>query len=600
MRDELAPEQSAPRTWADVWRERAARKADASRKDQAIGATPAWLSGIALDWYLCGGLTLIGAAVRYTLLYSQSLTIDEGSSLIFAYAPARQLIQNILRYDTHPPLYYLTAHYAYYLLHLSPIDALRIPSFLAGTLAVAVMYAIARTLIGRVAAVVAALLTICSPIAIWYSHDGRMYALTWLFTLLSYLLLALVRQRAGWIWVAGYSLAVALALYADISAWLAIVPQAAVICGGLVSAYLAARPSGAPWSSQELRAWARVAAGFLGGLALFLPWLVVFPEQFALIGSVHFGVPSAQVYWQLLLDDLGLTASYAALPATVPPGAGLALLAAFAIAAVALAWAASTARYRLYCAVTAALTVGVAGVFALAVLYGSRAVLIPRVIGIGAFGFILLAAGAVDVLMDAGLPLSAWSRATGYAQLGEALLAVALLLTLVSGMAAAMARLGIAGDNASRWNVFAAQIVRQAGPNDVVMYYPLGIKSVIDPYLPASSPWRTEAKGLLPATGVSPQPYFQRYLPGHTRIWFLFYSSSQITMPLYDSWIQGMGYCRSQGDPNARYGMVVYAQCSRSSSKSGSAAALGRPLLAARLPIPSAADMIRSALPHLR
>lgn len=194
--------------------------------------------------------------------------------------------------------------------------------------------------------------------------------------------------------------------------------------------------------------------------------------------------------------------------------------------------------------------------------------------------------------MDARLPLGAWAHATGYIKLGEVLLAIALLLTLVSGMAAAMARLGISGDNASRWNVFAAQIVRQAGPNDVVMYYPQGIKSVIDPYLPASSPWRTEAKGLLPATGVSPQPYFQRYLPGHTRVWFLFYSSSQITMPLYDSWIQGMGYCRSQGDPNARYGMVVYDQCSRSSSKSGSAATLGLPLLAARLPIPSAADMI--------
>lgn len=320
MRDELAPEQSAPRAWADVWRERAAKKAASPRMAQAGGATPTWLSGIALDWYLCGGLTLIGAVVRYTLLYTQSLTIDEGSSLLFAYAPAGQLIRNILRYDTHPPLYYLTAHFAYYLLHLSPIDALRIPSFLAGTLVITVMYAIARTLMGRMAAVVAALLTICSPIAIWYSHDGRMYALTWLFTLLSYLLLALVRQRAGWIWVASYSVALALALYADISAWLAIVPQAVVIGGGLVSAYLAERPSGAPWASQRLRAWVRLVAGFLGGLALFLPWLVVFPEQLALIGSVHFGVPSAQVYWQLLLDDLGLTASYAFLNCHSPAG----------------------------------------------------------------------------------------------------------------------------------------------------------------------------------------------------------------------------------------------------------------------------------------
>lgn len=576
MREESRTGYPAPRTWSEVFTKMSSDR----RVDHVPGSVRAWMaSSVTLDWYLCAALTAIGAVVRYALLYAPSLTIDEGSSLIFAYAPSGQLIRNVLRFDTHPPLYYLTVHYAYYLLHLSPIDALRLPSFLAGTLTVAVMYAIARALIGRLAAVVAALLTICSPIAIWYSHDGRMYAMTWLFVLLSYLMLVLVRQRKGWIWVAAYAVAVALALYADISSWLSIGPQVALIGAGLVSAYLATRSGGAPWRSEPLRVWGRVAIGFLSGWALFLPWLIVFPEQLALIEGVHFGVPSAQVYWLLLLNDLGLTASYAVLTATVPPNVELAMLAAFIIAIVVVAWAAGGARYRLFCAVTAALTVGVAGVFALAVLDGSRAVLIPRVIGIGAFGFILLAAGAVAIMMDAGLPLGAPHTGHGagsplYARWTEGLLAAAMLLTLAPGMAAAMARLGDKGDNGSRWNTIAAQIVRQASADDVVLYYPLGIKSVIDPYLPVSSPWRVEAKGLWPVAGVSPQPYFQRYLPGHTRIWFLFYSSSQITMPLYDGWIQQMGYCRSQGDPAARYGMVVYVACSHSSSKPGSLAAL--------------------------
>jgi uncharacterized membrane protein len=609
MRDEFRLGQPISREGSDV-ASKTTNTISGNSDTAQVGNGPfLWLSAAsAQEWYLCGGLTLIGAVARYALLYTQSLTIDEGSSLIFAYAPADQLISNVIHYDTHPPLYYLSVHYGYYLLGLSPIDALRVPSFIAGTLSVAVMYAIARLLMGRVAAVAASLLTICAPIAVWYSHDGRMYALTWLLVLLAYLALVHIRQRRGWFWIAVYGLAVALALYADVSSWLAIFPQVILIGGGLISAYLAGRTSGAPWASERLRAWARASVVFLVGWLLYVPWLVAFPEQLALIRSVQFGVPSLQVYWLLLRNDLGLTASYALLSATVPLGVDIAMLVAFSLAALTLVWAAGDSRYRLYCGLTAALTIGVAGVFGLTVLGGSRAVLIPRVVGIGAFGFVLLGAGAIGVLADATLPLNTWSGAADnvrmtprFAYLAARALAALLTLTLVTGMAAALVQVGTNGDNGSGWNTLAAQIVRQAGPNDVVMYYPLGIKSVIDPYLPTSSPWREVARGLWPVTGVSPRPYFQRYLPDHARVWFLFYSSSQITMPVYDGWIQGMGYCRSQGDPAAPYGMVVYTQCSRSYAAAlGSIFAFAPPHLASFACTRSIADLSSVRLSSLR
>ncbi len=530
----------------------------------------AWLRiPTAIDWYLCGAITLIGALARYRLLFTQSLTIDEGSSLIFAYASTSQLIQNVIRYDAHPPLYYLSVHYAYYLFQLPPIYALRMPSFITGTFTIAVMYGLARLLMGRLAAIIAAMLTICSPIAVWYSHDGRMYAMTWFFVLLSYLLLIQAKRRPTWYWAAGYSATIALALYADISSWLAIFPQFILILMGLSRALALARYD-TPEVRERARAWLLTLASYLGGWLLFSPWLAVFPQQLSLIRSVHFGVPSAQVFWVLLRNDLGLAATYASLSATTSPGMEAALLAAFVVAAITLAWYTREPRYRLYCGVTGALTVGVASVFALAVLDGSRAVLIPRVVGIGAFGFVLLATGAVTILMDAGLPLGAWARnSTGASlarspQITKALLAMALLLTLMSGMGSALAKVGIQGYNGSQWNTIAAQITRQAGPKDIVMYYPLGIKYIIDPYLPATSPWRTTAKGLWPQAGKSLRPYFQQYLPGHEHIWFLFYSSSQITMPVYDGWIQRMGYCRQEGDPTARFGLVVYTRCARS------------------------------------
>jgi len=547
-----------------------------SRWGAALQALPFVQAFPAFDGYLCGMLMIVGGLLRFWRLTYQSLWIDESSSLILAYYTVPNLIKNVLALDTHPPLYYLVVHFAYYVFGLPPIYALRLPSLLCGTLTIGIMYGLGRLLVGRFAGIVAATLTALSPMAIWYSRDGRMYAMTWCFVLLSYLLLILVLQRGRWYWIAGYSIAVTLALYADISALLGILPQALVILWGLGLAVTAARTPDSPSGVKRARAWLFALLGFIGGWLLFAPWLLMLPQQLALIRSVHFGALTFGQIWLLILNDLGLAANYAFLDSTTPPIITLALLVAFAGAAVVSVWAVRLPRYRLYCSVAAALTLGAAGVFTLLLVAGSRAVLIPRVVGIVSFGFILLAAGAVGILAEDGVlgrlwedtssariavekmaPLRTWAATWG----ARLVVTVGLLVILVVGTDTALARVEADGSNYSHWNTIASAIEHQAQPNDVIIYYPLGIKYIIDPYLSANSPWRTTARGLWPQAGHSPEPYFRQNIPGHAHVWFLFYWSSQVNMPLYDTWIQQMGYCREAGDPHARFGLVKYRQC---------------------------------------
>jgi dolichyl-phosphate-mannose-protein mannosyltransferase len=547
-----------------------------SRWSATLQALPFVRAFPAYDAYLCGMLMLVGGLMRFWRLTYQSLWIDESSTLILAYSTVPNLIKNTLALDTHPPLYYLVVHFAYYVFGLPPIYALRMPSLLCGTLTIGIMYGLGRLLVGRFAGIVAATLTALSPIAIWYSRDGRMYAMTWCFVLLSYLLLVLVIQRGRWYWVAGYSIAVVLALYADISAILGILPQAFVILWALTWAMIAGGTPDGPRAAERARPWFHALLGFAGGWLLFVPWLLLLPQQLTLIRSIHFGALTFGQIWLLMLNDLGLAANYAFLDTTTPPIMTLASLLAFAGAAVVSVWAARLPRYRLYGRVVAPLTLGSAGIFAILLVAGSRAVLIPRVVGIVSFGFILLAAGAVGILAEDGIlsrlwgdtssasfavekmaPLRAWATTWGT----RLVVTVGLLVILVVGTDTALARVEADGSNYSHWNTIAAAIERQAQPNDVIIYYPLGIKYIIDPYLPANSPWRSAAKGLWPQAGHSPEPYFQQNIPGHAHVWFLFYWSSQVNMPLYDTWIQQMGYCREEGDPQARFGLMKYRQC---------------------------------------
>jgi len=92
-----------------------------------------------------------------------------------------------------------------------------------------VVYALARILVGRLAAILASALAIVSPLLVWYSREGRMYAVAWLLVMLSFLALVQAARTRRWPWLGLYAIFIAASLYADVSAVMALVPQAVVI-----------------------------------------------------------------------------------------------------------------------------------------------------------------------------------------------------------------------------------------------------------------------------------------------------------------------------------------------------------------------------------
>lgn len=128
-------------------------------------------------------ITLLALAVRVWALGSRALLPDEGSSLYFSQLPTSLLLW--AHCDPHPPGYYLLLR-GVAMLGQSE-SWLRLPSALAGTLAVPLTWATGRTALRATAApgqrwpdqaaLLAAALVACAPLTIWYSQEARPYAL---------------------------------------------------------------------------------------------------------------------------------------------------------------------------------------------------------------------------------------------------------------------------------------------------------------------------------------------------------------------------------------------------------------------------------------
>lgn len=121
-------------------------------------------------------LVLVALALRLYRLDAQSLWLDEASSLRDARAFGAGGLTALARVDQVAPLHAILLWIAIRIGGESEA-ALRMPSVIAGVLAVPAIYFTARRLFPRpaVALASAALLAI-SPFAIWYAQEARMYA----------------------------------------------------------------------------------------------------------------------------------------------------------------------------------------------------------------------------------------------------------------------------------------------------------------------------------------------------------------------------------------------------------------------------------------
>lgn len=105
------------------------------------------------------------------------------------------------------------------------------------------------------------------------------------------------------------------------------------------------------------------------------------------------------------------------------------------------------------------------------------------------------------------------------------------------------------GSNGEDWRTVAGVLTQQARPGDAVIYYPYGVKIMVDAYLPKDSNWVTDGVGTWVVPDSVAEQHFAEWLAGHPRIWFVFYAAAGIDAPTHDAWFQANGYTRTVVTP---------------------------------------------------
>jgi len=172
-------------------------------------------------------LTVLAAALRFYGLGHQGFWYDEGSTALLVRFSPGQMLGLIRQSESTPPLYYCVA-WVWSRLFGDTEAGLRSLSAVAGVLVVPVAYFAARKLLrSRRAALIAAALTACNPLLIWYSQEARAYSLLVLLCALATLAFAYARVSPEPRLVGAWALAGVLALLTHYYAVVAVAPQAA-------------------------------------------------------------------------------------------------------------------------------------------------------------------------------------------------------------------------------------------------------------------------------------------------------------------------------------------------------------------------------------
>jgi hypothetical protein len=230
---------------------------------------------------ILAGLIVAGLVLR--LAVPRGIWLDEAISIHQARLSLHDLLRNLYFGDRQPPLYHLALWLTIRAFGHGEF-AVRLPSLIAGTLIVPVLYELGRELYDRRTGLLAAGFAAISPMLIWYSQEVRMYEFATLFGLLALLMqLRAIRDPTSLPNWAGYILASAALLWSHYFGLALVVVQLLVFIG--VLAYR--RRAG-----EEVRA---LALGFAYSLAVLvmvaIPLLVFAHHQYQVTTSAA-GSPS--------------------------------------------------------------------------------------------------------------------------------------------------------------------------------------------------------------------------------------------------------------------------------------------------------------------
>ncbi len=171
-------------------------------------------------------LTALAAALRFARLGYQGFWFDEGNTGLLVHLSLGRMLGLIPHTESTPPLYYCVAWLWARLFGFGEAG-LRSLSAVAGVLTVPVIYAAGRRLVSARAGLIAAALTACNPLLVWYSQEARSYALLTLFCAVTLATFARALRAPSARAVITWAVACALALGTHYYGVVAVVPEAA-------------------------------------------------------------------------------------------------------------------------------------------------------------------------------------------------------------------------------------------------------------------------------------------------------------------------------------------------------------------------------------
>jgi uncharacterized membrane protein len=174
---------------------------------------------------------LVGLGVR--LAVTRGIWLDEAISIHQARLSLHDLFRTLYYGDRQPPLHDLVLWFTIRAFGHGE-SAVRLPSLIAGTLVIPVLYELGRELYDRRTGLVAAAFAAVSPVLIWYSQEVRMYEFVALFGLLALLMQLRVVRNASMLNWAGYILATAALLWSHYFGLVVIAVQQLVFIAVLV------------------------------------------------------------------------------------------------------------------------------------------------------------------------------------------------------------------------------------------------------------------------------------------------------------------------------------------------------------------------------
>ncbi|MGH2925406.1 MAG: glycosyltransferase family 39 protein [Solirubrobacterales bacterium] len=250
-----------------------------------------------LDFASSHALALVvglAALIRFATLGPQSLWYDEAVTVTETHGSLGAMFHGVHAVEGSPPLYFIVLWGWQKVVGGGDI-AVRSFSALIGTATVPVVYAAARELASRRAAVVAAALAATSPLLIWYSQEVRPYPLLVFWAALSFMFFVYALKRHEPRWLVAWALACAAMLATHYFAVALIVPEAA----WLVFRFRAAR-------GRAMLALAAVAAVGLALLPLWSDqqgrggWIGFLPQSNRILAVPQHFVVGLSVPWKML------------------------------------------------------------------------------------------------------------------------------------------------------------------------------------------------------------------------------------------------------------------------------------------------------------